>query len=197
MFGAADRFSHILKNFPTTVINFHLGGLPVTPRGFSDVGDEIQAGHIRLLRSRSLPAGVEAEYRWTRDTLVVRDNLSQVLNTISGRSAVVHEGVHAMIDRNRAVATTILTAEAAGYLAQITYRLRSGDRLRPWIEANRSTQDGEVYYEALQLIDRFGLLTGQATMQWVDTAALRAAINRHSRYRDVSATDLHGADGVG
>jgi len=194
---ATDRFSRVLKTFPTTVINFHLGGLPVTPRGFSDVGDEIQAGNIRLLRSSGLPAGVEAEYRWRQDTLVVRYDLNQVLNTISGRSAVVHEGVHAMIDRNRAVATTTLTAEAAAYLAQIIYRLRSGDRLREWIEANRSSPDGAIYYEALQLIERFGLLTGAATMQWADTAALRAAINRHPRYREVSATELHGADGVG
>lgn len=178
---ATDRFSRILKTFPTAVINFHLGGLPVTPRGFSEVGDEIQAGHIRLLRSRSLPHGVEAEYRWRQDTPVVREDLNQVLNAISGRSAVVHEGVHAMIDRNRAVATPTLTAEAAAYLAQVIYRLRSGDRLRDWIEAHQSSPDGAIYYEALQLIERFGLLTRQATMQWTDTAARRAAINRHPR----------------
>lgn len=196
MFGAADRFSRIFKTFPTTVINFRLGGLPITPRGFSDVGDEIQAGHIRLLRSRSLPPGVGAEYRWRQHTLVVCDDMNQVLNTVSGRSLVVHEGVHAMIDRNRAVATTMLTAEAAAYLAQIIYRLRSGDRLRPWIEANRTEPDGAIYYEALQLIDRFDLLTGSAAIQWADSEALRAAINQHPRYRDVSAADLHGADGV-
>ncbi|MCE5310283.1 MAG: hypothetical protein LLG20_21825 [Acidobacteriales bacterium] len=199
MSEAARRFARILKTAPTNQINFHLGGLPVTPQGFYDVGCEIEAEHIRLLRSRDLPLTVGAEYRWQENRLVVSYELESVLGTISGRSSIVHEGVHAMIDRNRAVATTILTAEAAAYIAQLIYRLLSGDDLHAWIEANRddtTRSAGAIYYQALQLIERYRLLTGSATIPWPESQTLRDTISSHPLYRGVRATELHGADGV-
>ena len=67
------------------------------------------------------------------------------------------------------------------------------DRFRRWAQRNRHTDVGAIFYEALQLIDRFHLDRRRGRLSWGDYQGLRSAVGRHPNYRNVSPTELHGA----
>jgi hypothetical protein len=194
--GAQEHFAEIITDTGARRINFQLGGLSVTASGLARVAQALRGRRITVYRYAGLPDDVTAEYKVERNALLVRAYSPDLFRSISSRAAIVHECVHALIDLNRATATTHLTGEAAAYLAQGLYRLLHGDRFREWARANRSEDVGRIFYEAIQLIDRFNLQTHSAALTWQDYTSLRDAVHRHPRYQDVSSTDLHGADGI-
>jgi hypothetical protein len=197
MSNLSNCLARVLEYAPPSRINFHLGGLLVTPQGFRDIGTELRNENIHVHPSSALPQDAVAAYDWHTDTLTVYENVRDLINTYWGKAVLVHEAVHAMIDRNRAVATTLLTAEAAAYIAQVLCRLLDHERdFRQAVESNHTTPDGLIFYEALQLISRFGLESGPGTIPWNDSDALRTAISRHPLYQSVRPTDPHGADGI-
>ncbi len=194
--GAQEHFAEILTESAASRINFSLGGLHVNGAGLARIAEALRQKGIRVYRYRQLPADVTAEYKIHENALLVREYSRALFSSISSKAVIVHECVHALIDLSRATATTHLTGEAAAYLAQVLYRLNSGDQFREWARVNQGTPVGRIFYEALQIIDRFRLGTQGASLAARDYEGLRQAVHAHPRYRDVSPTDLHEADGI-
>ncbi len=195
-----DTLADYLQYHEPQHIRFNVGLLPVTPQGFMDIGSELRIGNIQLYEDPTgLPPGVYAQYGVSSDRLVVRTR-SEMLG-IDGKAAVAHEAVHAMIDRNRATRPTVRVGEAAGYIVQTLCHFldsRGRTRFRDETNANRTGESGRIFYEAMQLIDHYGLESGAATIPLSETTALQTAINQHTAYRSRSITPatLHGADGL-
>ncbi len=192
-----NALASVLERPPASRINFNLARLLVTPRGFSDIGSELRRENIHVVRSSDLPQEAVAAYNWREDTMTVCEAIHDVLNNPWGKAVLVHESVHAMVDRNRAGSTPVLKVEVAAFIAQVLYRLLSNERgFRTSVERDRASEDGAIFYEALQVISATGLETAFATIAWADTSALQQAIQRHSLYHRAGLNDPHGADGI-
>ncbi len=197
MGARSDRIARLLENPPTSTIDFHLGGLLVTPRGFVDIAGEFRAGNITLAIDRTMPESAGAKYQEGHNRLVVCTTFEQVFNTPWGGAVLVHEAVHAMIDRNRAVRTTVLHAEAAAYIAQVLYLLHTDAYgTRRSAREHGNSPEGAIFVEAIRLIDRYHLEYRPGIVPLRASAPLQEAIHRHPLYQDVSADDLVTADGI-
>ena len=112
--GAEDHFADIISEQAAFRISFALGGLSITGSGLARVAQALRQRRIQVYRHRGLPAGVDAQYNVGRNALLVREYRRALFSSISSRAVTVHECVHALIDLNRATATTALSGEAAG-----------------------------------------------------------------------------------
>jgi hypothetical protein len=192
-----DWVSAILYEHAVFAVDFHLGGLHVNGPLLKAVGDAIKRGDIGLYEDSSLPA--DAVYEPEEDTLYFKSGDQKGYTSIPAKSLIVHEAVHALIDMNKATSTTILTAEVAAYLAQIVYQLASGyDAVRSWARSNSGTQKGQIYTNALALIDKYKMAQKGtiATLQPGDYASFRGLIHRQKLYKKRPEGQVQVADGV-
>jgi hypothetical protein len=184
---------------PTVVrINFSLGGLSINGAGFGRVRTAILEGNIKLRVDSAQPDGSGAYYVHIGNRIFVDPSTFAfgIASRVDMRALMLHECSHALVDLCRAVATTILTDEAAAYIVQLIYLLDHGQTdLRRWASHNRGNPLANIFHKAIGIIDRFGLLRGSANLQFSQYNDLRLAVQRDPFYRRISSSDLTQADG--
>ena len=172
-------------------INFQLGGLPVTAHELSRVAALLRADRIHVYVHKQMSHA--AEYVPRRDAILLKD--TSLFTSTYGKSAIVHESVHAMTDMNEAKSTTLYTAEVAAYLAQMIYADAAGDE-KFRFKALIMNPAGRIARETLRLVDKFDMKNNVVNLNWAQYENLRKAIQAHWRYRDWDDKQLFPADGV-
>jgi hypothetical protein len=188
-----NRVAAVLKEPAVQRIRFQIGGLPVNSSRLDRVADKIRSEEIHVYIWEKLKN--PAEYVPVRDSILLRD--ADVFSDSYGKSMIVHEAVHAMIDMNEAKATTLFSSEVAAYLAQVIYDLvasRGNSKFR--FKALIMNPDGRVARESLALIDKFKMTNTIVNVKWQDYQALREAIKANPAYRDWGDKQLFPADGL-
>lgn len=96
--------------------HFHPEGLHVNSLRLRAVGEAISKGRIGVEIS-STGTILSAAYSPHSNKMTLPDE--KVTGTGIGRSGILHEGVHALVDLYKCTSTTKLTDEAAAYLARV------------------------------------------------------------------------------
>jgi hypothetical protein len=110
-----DAVINTLCEPTNSVLNFHLGGIFVTPARFKGVADAIKAGKISVEIGGT--GGFSAFYQSSGNTLTLG---STDLSTDSKRALVIHECTHAICDL-QGIRFRAVNGEAAAYTAQALY----------------------------------------------------------------------------
>lgn len=118
----------LLRSAEVTQINFTMRGIVITGTGYRELSDcfsETPIRHRIRVTVREVLVGhrTDAVYRPDNDKILLRT--PDVLDTAQGRSHVVHECTHALMDL-RGVSTPIRSEEGAAYVAEAWYLLNSG-----------------------------------------------------------------------
>lgn len=173
------RVADVLEEPAVRRIRFKIEGLPVTTAQLKRVAEKIRLDEIHIQIKSSMKHS--AEYVPARDTIMLQDE--DVLTSTYGKSAVVHEGIHAMTDMNKAVSTTLYSAEVAAYLGQIIYDvLASKGDSKFRFKARVMNPAGRIAREALSLIDKLDMTNKTANLKWKQYKDLREAIKAHPKY---------------
>jgi hypothetical protein len=185
------RVAAVLQEPAVKRIHFQMGKLPVTSFQLKKVAAKIEKDEIHVYVYRQLKHA--AEYVPRRDSILLKRD--DILASVYGKSAVVHEAVHAMTDMNRATSTTLYSAEVAAYLAQMIYALAAGDE-KFRFKALIMNPAGRIAREALRLIDDNKMLKETVNLKWRDYQDLREAIKAHPKYQEWEDKQLFPADGI-
>jgi len=185
------RIAAVLEEPAVKSINFQIGKLPVTSFQLKKVAGKIENDEIHVYVYRQLNHA--AEYVPRHDSIVLKSD--DVLDSVYGKSAIVHEAVHAMTDMNRATSTTLYSDEVAAYLAQMIYALAAGDE-KFRFKALIMNPAGRIARETLRLIEDHKMLKETVNLKWDDYQALREAIKAHPKYQDWKDKQLFPADGI-
>ncbi len=173
------RVADVLEEPAVRRINFQLGRLPVTSFQLKHVAEKIRLNKTHVYIHHGMSHS--AEYVPVRDSILLQDE--DVLTSTYGKSAVVHEGGHAMTDLNKAVSTTLYSAEVAAYLAQIIYDLvASKGNSKFEFKAKIMNPAGRIAREALRLIKEHDMTNKTVNLKWKQYKDLREAIKAHPKY---------------
>jgi hypothetical protein len=167
-------------------IHFRLGRLEVSPQRLRGVGKAMKKDDIHVVPGKTGKL-LSAAYSPHSNTLTVSD---EKLASIASRAAVLHEGVHALVDMYKCKEVTVLNDEAAAYLAEAIY-LRASHR---WVQAG--AEEMAIYNAADTIAKAHDLYNRRGVrLSLEDVADLRAAIHKHSAYSGIGAkqkTSGHG-----
>lgn len=182
----ANKVAAIFESPQAARIHFRLGRLEVSPQRLRGVGKAIKKGDIKIEISKTGKL-LSAAYSPHSDTLTLPDDK---LASVSSRAAVLHEGIHALVDIYKCKEVTVLNDEAAAYLAEAIY-LRAA---HSWVGgggAEMAIYDAaDKVAKAHDLYSRRGIRLSND-----DVADLRAAIHKHPAYSGLGAkqkTSGHG-----
>ena len=120
---------NLLRSNEVKQIDFTMAGIRVSGHGFQQLSycfsDHPIHHRIRVTaRPQLVGPHVEASYDADNDKLHLRSRA--VMNTVSGRAAVLHECTHAQLDM-RAAGTPIRAEEGAAFIAEGWYYLACGE----------------------------------------------------------------------
>ena len=176
-----------LAHFATKSINVRRGGFVVNLRSLNTIANHIIDGKIRIYKDDSRPAGT-AFYLPKIDTIVLS---ASGYGGALGKSTLVHECVHAWLDKE-SYSMNIGTSESIAYVAQTIYLLeRAGMRLKGKLP-DVSIFDPKfkdlfvlAYYQELLAIKAFEIAKRIIERKPVSAAAwteLDEAIRKHPDY---------------
>lgn len=182
----ASNVAAIFEGPQVARIHFRLGRLEVSPQRLRGVGQAIKKGNIKVVVAKTGKL-LSAAYSPHSDTLTLPDDK---LASVSSRAAVLHEGVHALVDMYKCKEVTVLNDEAAAYLAEAIY-LRAA---HSWISGG--AVEMAIYDAADKVAKAHDLYSKRGVrLSSDDVADLRAAIHKHPAYSGVGAgqkTSGHG-----
>ncbi len=101
----------------TSLVNFTLGTIQVTPALIADVGKAVSAGKITVVVDPTISH--DALYNVKLNQLQLKKNSSSF--NLLDRALIVHEATHAVSDMRKLGKTPNIDDEAAGYIAQALY----------------------------------------------------------------------------
>lgn len=187
--GLKDDVMTILRDEHCRSMDFTIAGLRINGEGLQLVSSYIADDRIMVCPRDSM--STPGRYRFTRDELHVRSDVSDDLEDSNTRSLIVHEAVHALADIRAHARMTNIQSESAGFIAQALYRLKyRGGRV--W----RSRVD--IFTQALAVVTSLRLHErSRVVVQWDDYAALRRAIQAHPNYEDDDFDAPAGGTGIG
>jgi hypothetical protein len=191
--GTKEQIVQLLQDPVIEKVDFWLGGLHVNGDRLRKVGKAIKDGDIAIQVKASWRSG--ATYRIRQDLLILRQDTVNGLGGMTSNGIIVHECVHAIIDmtkagnRKRPNATTALSGEAAGYIAQVMYhRLKTNRAL--------SSRSPQVFLLAEKIIEDKGMLNKKGvTLAWAEYEQYRRDLKR-LKYRSYGLMEKHGGDGL-
>ncbi|GJM43556.1 MAG: hypothetical protein DHS20C21_03980 [Gemmatimonadota bacterium] len=162
-------------------IDFQLDGFCVNPARLKQVGAAIACGRIELIQSKK-GGGLSAAYSPHSDRLTVPSKTNPAAHKY--QVAIVHEGVHALVDIfGKGAGLTVLDDEAAAYLAEVVFHkaihrpLPSGD------------SEKKIYEAADKVATKHGLYGKKPVkLKSSDVKELREAIHAHPEYSSVLTT---------
>jgi hypothetical protein len=183
------KVADVLRSPPIDKIDFVLvdDAIEVTPRRLRQVADVIEKGRIDVAVADT-GSLLGAAYSPHSNKMTLRS--LQVPDGGLGRSMIVHEGVHALVDLFRYTKATELSDEAAAYLAETLFMRSIGLTV---------TGGGAlpIYNAAAALIDAHKLGKGrQVRLQWADYLPLREAVRAHPAYHGIGERQLTSGHGV-
>jgi len=169
-------------------IDFKYGAFRVSPDRLKGVGDAILNGQIALGQSSS--SQLSAGYSPYSDTL----SLPKTVNPSADKwkVAILHEGVHALVDIYGANAgLTVMDDEAVAYVAEVIYYKALRRPLPTGASEKAIYTAADQLASGLKLYKNAGVLVPVAKAQ-----ALRAAILAHPAYADIGETAKTGGHGL-
>ena len=187
--GLKDDVMAVLRDDHCRTMDFTIAGLTVNGTGLQEVISYMANDRIAVCGRDEM--STPGRYRFTRDEMHVRNDLSEDLeDNASTRALIVHEAVHALADIRRLPRMTNIQSESSGFIAQALYRLkyRGGRTWRSRVALHRESL-GVV--TSLRLHEQRGV-----TVRWNDYAALRRAIMEHPVYENDDPNAPAGATGV-
>lgn len=187
-----EKVASVFSNFLVDGISFdlHPEGLLVNPIRLREVGKAIAAGRIKVVVA-STGGILSAAYSPHSNTMTITSE--KVLEAGTGRSGVLHEGVHALVDLYKCTSTTSLTDEAAAYLAETIY-LRAGK-----IRFDADAAALKIYDAADELAKARGLYKKKrkpVRLARADYEPLREAIRAHPAYSGIGANEMTSGHGI-
>jgi hypothetical protein len=105
-----------------------LGAWRIDAAAFENVASAIELGDIEVIVGTPKGGG-EAEYNFKRDFVVVPTATYGII--ITQQSAIIHECVHAFVDKKHIAGQAESANEAAAYLAGMLYILHTGNPIPP------------------------------------------------------------------
>jgi len=158
------------------------------------VGEAIARGQIRVAIG---PTGTELDAAYSAHSNTMTLIHEHVADWPPGCAAILHEGVHALVDLFECTSTTEITDEAAAYLAETIYRYFGKIDVRKEAGANGDPTALAIFDAAHRLAAKYGLykkrgarLTGQ------QYEPLRKAVHHHEAYSGISLDQLTSGHGV-
>ncbi len=183
------KVADVLRLPPIDKINFVLADdlIEITPRRLRQVADAIEKGRISVVVADT-GSLVGAAYSPHSNKMTLRS--MQMPDSGSGRTDIVHEGVHALVDLSRFTKATELSDEVAAYLAETLFMRSIGISVRGGAAK-------PIYDAAVQVIDAHRLGKGrQVRLKWTDYLPLREAIHANPAYSGIGARQLTSGHGV-
>jgi hypothetical protein len=192
----------VLRDPNLAKINFSLGGLRIDADACRKVAAAIQSGKIGIIQgddptwaayfpeADSIKRGDRTE-RIPAHSLVIQRTQAFDLND---RALIVHECTHAFLDVTCAVATTKLSSEVSGYMAQVLFLMANGQE--PSDEDQ--TPFGEMLLAVLDRIKEFDLHRREGrgrTLKWKEYEDLRNIVQSLPKYSGVgpmATVAVHG-----
>lgn len=168
-------------------IHFRLGRLEVSPARLRGVGKAIKKGDIHVVIAKTGKL-LSAAYSPHSDTFTLPDDK---LASVNSQAAVLHEGIHALVDLYKCKEVTVLNDEAAAYLAEVIY-LRAGHN---WI--NGGAAEMAIYNAADQVAKAHDLYSKRGVkLSLSDVDDLRKAIHAHPAYNSIGAKQMTSGHGL-
>jgi hypothetical protein len=180
----------VLRRTEINKIDFFLEKdfLEVSPKRLREVGDAIEKGRIEVVVNGT-GSMLSAAYSPHGNTMTLGD--WNVADRPVGRSAIVHESVHALVDLFLCKQTTELSDEAAAYLAEVIF-LRA---TKTWVKGDAAAM--AIYNTADQIVKTHKLGQGkQVRLKWGHYAPLRDAVRGHPAYSAIDPKALTSGHGV-
>ncbi len=169
-------------------IDFYFGRLHIDAQGLRTVGSAIRRGRIQVRVGNTGPL-LGAAYSSHHNRMTVPS--ARAHTTTLGQAAILHEGVHALLDLTR-FQTTALTDETAAYLAEAIY-LRAASTM----PVSRNPDTMRIYRTAFQLINQHLLANRRGVrLRAADYQPLLDAIHNHQAYRGISPSQPNTGLGV-
>ena len=158
------------------------------------VGEAIARGRIAIAIG---PTGavIDAAYSPHTNTMTLRHE--HVADWPPGRAAILHEGIHALVDLYKCTSTTEITDEAAAYLAEAIYRRLGKIDVHKEAGANGDPTALAIYDAAHRLAAKYGLYKKRgASLTGKQYEPLRQAVHQHKAYSSISLSNLTSGHGV-
>jgi hypothetical protein len=169
-------------------IDFKYGAFRVSPDRLKGVGDAIVNGQIALSESDS--SQLSAGYSPYTDKLSLPKNVDATAD--KWKVAILHEGVHALVDIYGANAgLTVMDDEAVAYLAEVIYYKTLRRPLPSGAAEKRIYTEADKLAGSMKLYAKTGVLVPVAKAH-----ALRSAIVAHPAYADIGEEAKTGGHGL-
>jgi hypothetical protein len=175
------KVREVLMSREAANINFTAFGINIRGTIFPDIANEFTGDKAtRSIAVRdNFPAGVAALYH--RDTNLMEVGLDAV-NSRMWKGVVIHEAVHAWIDKNK-LKPLVVENEAIAYIAQAIYYRRVGMGRRRFFS--------DIYLKARDIGNV--IINGQAPPDALLTK-LKTAILAHPAYSSLTTTMIDTAN---
>jgi hypothetical protein len=186
---AQRKIADILRLTLIDKIDFVLvdEGIEITPKKLRQVADAIEKGRIDVVFAATGDK-LAAAYSPHSNTMTLRS--PQVTESGMGRSDIVHESCHALVDMFRYTKATELSDEAAAYLAQTIFMRSIGLRVT-------GGDAKPIFDAALDLYEARKLGKGkQVKLKRADYQALRDAVHANDAYSGIGDKQLTSGHGI-
>jgi hypothetical protein len=176
----------VLREHPVGLISFKVDMISIDKRQMESVAKAIETQDVLVETGSTGPQLGAAYSSWKTRRLAPGEKKvigkltlgsANVVKTSSGRAAIFHESVHALMDV-KDLKVSMHNDEVAAYLADAMY-----------LKVTKASIAGgalemAIYDAAFKIIDAHKMLTKQGvTLKWTDCDALRDAIKAHPAYR--------------
>ena len=187
------RVADVFNGPSIAKIDFYMEDLHISPRGLREVGDAIRNRRIKVELSKSSDAAskIGALYTPARDIMSFG---STAIIDVFDRAAIVHEGVHALIDMMMYRGLKALDDEAVAYIADAIYLAAEKTGYN---YSKIDLQGRNLFGSAARLVKKKNMVRKKGVrLTRADLDELRRGVHEHESYRMLGDDELTVAGGV-
>ncbi len=175
--------AEVLKDPKLKTIDFEIEGARITGARLHEVGQAIEAGRIQLKVDASGPL-LSAAYSPHQNRMTIGP---KSLESGTGKSGIVHESVHALVDMFKCKSVTELGDEVCAYIAESMYLRAIGTAVKGDAAAMA------IYSEAGKLASK---VKKGAKIKPAAYAKLLEAIHAHPAYSGIDPHSMSSGHGI-